>query len=67
MMESQDIELQQQVPKPRNRKMRAFGRMSREEDIGEVQDNFDGSMGPSTSYSQMSRQSSGNTVIVVNT
>ena len=59
------MELQLQVPKPRNRKISVFGRMSREDDISETEYNVDLSMAPSSSSVERSRQPSGNLIIAL--
>ena len=64
-MEPREIELQQTVPKSRNRKISAFDRISREEDIGEVEGDGDESIAPSASFREISRQHSGNIRIAV--
>ena len=62
-MEPREIELQRAntVPKARNRKISAFDQISREDDIGEVEDDYNDSIAPSTSFrernlSEISRQ-----------
>ena len=75
-MEPREIELQRAntVPKARNRKISAFDQISREDDIGEAEDDYNDSIAPSTSFrernlSEISRQlsnaNSGKIIIAV--
>lgn len=63
-MEPREIELNTEqilmrantVPKVRTRKISAFDQISREDDIGEVEDDYNDSIAPSTSFREISRQ-----------
>lgn len=64
-METHDMEMQVPEPKPSNRKVPVFGRLTREEDAMIPENSIDNYMAPSTSsQSSRSRQTSGNLTMI---